>query len=113
MVSVTVELPLVPGMRVGMVAAIATSAEEADVFTELAPELSPEFGSAMGEVTDVEPPVRVESGVAPLDILSGTFTVVLDPSARGPEIVQVIGPVGSEPEQPDGSAVIVAPEGGA
>jgi hypothetical protein len=110
--AVSVAFPEVPGTSVGMVAEAATSAEPAPTGTDAGAESLVLLGSAVGDETDVVPPTSEVSGAAAASTISGICRATVAPGASGPATVQLIGPFGIGPVQPEGSAVIEAPEGG-
>lgn len=110
--ALSVALPEVPGTNVGIVAEAATSAEPAPTGTNAGAESLVLLGSAVGDETEVVPPVSEVSGAAEASTASGMSRATVAPGASGPATVQLIGPFGIGPVQPAGSAVIEAPEGG-
>ena len=110
-VAVSVTVPDVPGVIVGDVIAMATSAERAPAVTVVEDtELFAGTGSVVVVDTDAEPPVIAPGAVeAPSD--TGIDTLVDAPFASEKATVQVTVPEASE--QPDGSVPSVTPLGGA
>ena len=99
-------------MSAGVEAASTTSAEPGPLFTVELALLLARVGSAVGDDTVEVPPIKPVAGVALDRRRIGTLIVVVAPSAIGPLIVHVIGPFGSEPEQPEGNETISIPLGG-
>ena len=108
-VALNVTVPEVPGVIVGAVTAMATSADRAPAVTVVgATELLAMVGSLVGVVTDAEPPVSAP-GAADDGIETGMVTVREAPLASVAANVQVIVEV---PEQPAGSVPTTTPDGG-
>ncbi len=108
-VAVKVTVPDWPGVIVGDVTAIATSAERAPAVTVVeATELFAVAGSVEVVATDAAPPV---SGPGAVEEASdtGIATLVVAPLARVPPIVQVTVPLATV--QPLGSVPSVTPAG--
>ena len=111
--TVTVALPVDPGVIAGVVDDTERSADAAAVGTVGAEALFAGVGSAVGDEAVSAPPVpRVEDGVALAKTFSGTATETDAPGAIGPATVHTIGPAGIGPVHPAGRAVISTPVGG-
>ena len=109
-VAVNVTVPEVPGVIVGEVTAIATSAERAPAVTVVvATELFAAAGSVVVVATDAEPPVSAPGAVEAASE-TGMATLVDAPLASAPATVQVTVPEASA--QPDGRVPGVTPDGG-
>ena len=109
-VAVNVTVPEVPGVIVGEVTVMATSADRAPAVTVVgATELLAMVGSLVGVATDAEPPLIVPGTVdAASD--TGMATLTDAPLARPPLTVQVTVPDASV--QPLGNVPNVTPAGG-
>jgi hypothetical protein len=111
--TVTVAMPVDPGVIAGVVDDTERSADAAAVGTVGVEALFPGVGSAVGDEAVSAPPVpRVDDGVALSKTFNGTSTETEAPGAIGPATVQTIGPAGIGPVQPAGRAVISTPVGG-
>ena len=112
LVTVIVALPLVPGVSVGVETLDVRSAAEGSVFTVNGAVLFPIDGSFVAVVTLALPPESVLLGDADASTLTGTAIESVAPDARGPTMLQLIGPLGSGPVQPVGNEVISTLAGG-
>jgi hypothetical protein len=111
--TVTVALPVDPGVIAGVTEETERSAEAAKVGTVGVEPLFPGVGSAVGDEALSAPPVpSVDDGVALAKTFNGTSTATDAPGAIGPATLQTMGPAGIGPVQPAGSAVISTPVGG-
>jgi hypothetical protein len=111
-VTVSVIEPDVPGTIEGTVTATFRSADEGNVVMVDGVVLFGVAGSAVGDVAEALPPVRVDDGGAVGSTLIGTVMVALPPTAKPAATVHVIGPTpGTVPVQPDGRLEICAPVG--
>ncbi len=109
-VAINVTMPAVPGVIVGDVMAMATSAERDPAVTVVgATVLFAVAGSVVVVATDAEPPVIAPGGV---DAASetGIDTEVDEALASVPATVQVMVPEASV--QPDGNVPSPTPDGG-
>ena len=108
-VAVNVTVPEVPGVIVGEVTAIATSAERAPAVTVVvATELFAAAGSVVVVATDAEPPVSAPGAVEAASE-TGMATLADAPLASVPATVQVTVPLVNV--QPDGNVATVTPDG--
>ncbi len=109
-VAVNVTVPEVPGVIVGDVTAMATSAERTPAVTVVeATELFAVAGSVDAVETEAEPPV-IAPGDVDAESETGTATLVDAPLASVPPTVQVTVPEASV--HPDGNVPSVTPDGG-
>ena len=110
LVAVNVTVPNVPGVIVGDVIAIATSAERGPAVTVVGEiVLFAVAGSVDVVATDAEPPVSAPGTVEAASD-TGIATLIDAPLANVPATVQVTVPEASV--QPDGSVPSVTPDGG-
>ena len=110
MVAVSVTTPDCPGVIVGEVTAMATSAERSPAVTVVeATELLAVTGSVDAVETEAEPPV-IAPGAVEAASETGTATLVEEPLASVPATVQVTVPEASV--QPDGNVPSTMPAGG-
>ena len=109
-VALSVTLPDVPGVMVGLETAMATSAERGPAVTVVGvSELLAMAGSVEAVATEAEPPVSAPGAVdAASD--TGIAMLVVAPLASVPATVHVTMPEASV--QPDGSVPSVTPDGG-
>jgi hypothetical protein len=111
--TVTVALPVDPGVIAGVTDDTERSADAAAVGTTGVEALFAGVGSAVGDEALSAPPVpSVEDGVALAKTFNGTATEADAPGAMGPATLQTMGPAGIGPVQPAGRAVISTPVGG-
>jgi hypothetical protein len=111
LVTVMVAVPVEPGVIVGVDTVVTRSADGAPTVTLDGAALLAGSGSAVGDEAPAEPPVKGPAGVeAGTDRTTGM--VAFAPDASGPAIVQVNGPAGIEPVQPDGNDTMSTPVGG-
>ena len=109
-VAVIVTVPDWPGVIVGEVIAMATSAERAPAVTVVGvTELLADAGSVVGVDTEAEPPLSAPGSVEATSE-TGIATLVDAPLARPPLTVQVTVPDASV--QPLGNVPNVTPAGG-